>query len=254
VTPFWLGVAGLVGTQIAYPLVGGPARAALVVATVVLGFALSVSHAAATRGVRTAAGLVVTFAGGGLAVEAAGVATGIPFGGYAYSGALGPGALGVPVVVPLAWAWMAWPAWLAASRLARGGWQRAGLAALALAGWDLFLDPQMVAAGYWRWSAVGPHLPGEPGVPLTNYLGWLAVALVLMACFSAVPACGPAAFKDGPMLALYLWTYCSCVLGHAVFLGLPASAGWGALGMGVIAVPLAARLLYPRWTVAPARR
>ncbi len=34
------------------------------------------------------------------------------------------------------------------------------------------------------------------------------------------------------MLALYLWTYASSVLAHAVFLGLPASAAWGALGMG----------------------
>jgi uncharacterized membrane protein len=253
VTPFWLGLAGLVGTQIAYPLVGGPARAALVVATVVLGFALSVTHAAATRGRRSAAGLVAVFAGGGLAVEAAGVATGFPFGGYAYTGALGPLLLGVPVVVPLAWTWMAWPSWLAAARLTQHPLRRVALAAVALAGWDLFLDPQMVAAGYWRWSGVGAHLPGEPGVPLTNYLGWLAVALTLMAFFSAVSV--PTGIgRDGPMLALYLWTYCSCVLAHAVFLGLPASAGWGALGMGVVAVPLAIRLVSPRWTVAPAPR
>jgi uncharacterized membrane protein len=253
VTPFWLGLAGLVGTQIAYPLVGGPARAVLVVATVLLGFALSVSHAAATRGLRTAVGLVVVFAGGGLTVEAVGLATGFPFGGYAYGGALGPRVLGVPVVVPLAWAWMAWPSWLAAARLTRGGWRAAATAAVALAGWDLFLDPQMVAAGYWRWSAVGPHLPGEAGVPLTNYLGWLAVAAVLMSCFWALSRPAPTV-NDGPMLALYLWTYGSCVLAHAVFLGLPASAGWGALGMGIVAVPLAVRLLSPRWTPLPAPR
>jgi putative membrane protein len=44
------------------------------------------------------------------------------------------------------------------------------------------------------------------------------------------------------MLALYLWTYASSVLAHAVFLGLPASAAWGGLGMGAVAVPLAVRL------------
>jgi uncharacterized membrane protein len=253
VTPFWLGLTGLVGTQIAYPLVGGSARAALVVATVVVGFGLSVCHAAATRGVRTALALIVVFGGGGLAVEAAGVATGYPFGGYAYGGALGPLVLGVPVVIPLAWTWMAWPSWLAAARLTGRRLRRVALAAVALAGWDLFLDPQMVAAGYWHWSRVGAHLPGEPGVPLTNYLGWLAVALVLMAGFSAASG-RPTPNRDGPMLLLYLWTYCSCVLAHAVFLGLPASAGWGALGMGVVAVPLAVRLVSPRWTVVPAPR
>ncbi len=44
------------------------------------------------------------------------------------------------------------------------------------------------------------------------------------------------------MLALYLWTYASSVLAHAVFLGLPASAAWGAAVMGLVALPLAVRL------------
>jgi hypothetical protein len=59
---------------------------------------------------------------------------------------------------------------------------------------------------------------------------------------------------DAPMLALYLWTYYSSVLAHAVFLGLPASAGWGALGMGLVAVPLTVRLMAPLWTSASAPR
>jgi putative membrane protein len=49
--------------------------------------------------------------------------------------------------------------------------------------------------------------------------------------------------QDAPMLALYLWTYYSSVLAHAVFLRLPASALWGGLGMGLVAVPLTAKLL-----------
>jgi uncharacterized membrane protein len=253
VTAPWLGLAALIATQIAYPLVDGPARAVAVVVTVAIGFALSVGHAAATRGARTALGLVAVFTGGGLAVEAVGVATGFPFGGYAYTDALGPRLFGVPLVVPLAWAWMAWPAWLAATRLTRGSVQRIGLAALALATWDLFLDPQMVAAGYWHWSGVGAHLPGVPGVPVLNYLGWLGVSVVLMAIFSS-GARGAATPRDAPMLALYLWTYYSSVLAHAVFLGLPASAGWGALGMGLVAVPLTVRLMTPLWTSAPAPR
>ena len=53
--------------------------------------------------------------------------------------------------------------------------------AAALASWDLFLDPQMVDAGHWRWSDPSPALPGVPTVPLTNYAGWALVALVLMA-------------------------------------------------------------------------
>jgi putative membrane protein len=51
------------------------------------------------------------------------------------------------------------------------------------------------------------------------------------------------ALRDGPMMALYLWTYASSVLAHAVFLGLPASALAGAIAMGPIAMPLAVKLV-----------
>jgi putative membrane protein len=44
------------------------------------------------------------------------------------------------------------------------------------------------------------------------------------------------------MFALYLWTYVSSVLAHTAFLDLPASALWGGLGMGALALPLAVRL------------
>jgi len=235
---WWL-LAAVVAVEIGYPLVDGPARARLVAATVALGFAASVWHAAATRGGRTAAALVAVTAGGGFAVEAVGVATGVPFGGYAYSGALGPRLAGVPLVIPLAWTWLAWPAWLAATRLVRPGPARIGVAAVGLAAWDLFLDPQMVAEGYWRWDDPTPALPGVPGIPLTNYLGWLVVALAMMAALSRIHTDGE---PDGPAHAMYLWTYSSSVLALGVFLGLPAAAAWGGLGMGLVAVPLAVAL------------
>jgi uncharacterized membrane protein len=255
----WLLLAALVLTQIGYPLTEGPARARLTVVTVLLGYLLSVGHALLSRGPRVAVALIVVTTGGGFAVEAIGLSTGFPFGAYDYSGALGPKLAGVPLVIPLAWTWMAWPAWLAAVRLtgriAPGVRRFAGrvvVAAVGLAAWDVFLDPQMVGEGYWTWLDPGPALPGIPGVPISNYLGWLLFALVLMALLG--PAAGPAATAgpdtagpdDRPMYALYLWTYASSVLAHAVFLGLPASAGWGALAMATVAVPLALSLRGPR--------
>ena len=40
----------------------------------------------------------------------------------------------------------------------------------------------MVAAGHWAWASPEPALPGVPGIPLTNYAGWLlVVALVMVA-------------------------------------------------------------------------
>ena len=76
---------------------------------------------------------------------------------------------------------MAWPAWLAAVRLTERPGLRILLAGVGLAAWDLFLDPQMVAEGYWTWQAATPALPGVPGIPVSNYLGWLGFAVVLMA-------------------------------------------------------------------------
>ncbi|MFJ8578653.1 carotenoid biosynthesis protein [Micromonospora sp. NPDC093277] len=276
-------LAVLVLAQICYPLTTGATRAGLTMATVVLGYLLSVGHALLTRGTRTAVALVAVATGGGFAVEALGVATGFPFGGYGYSGELGPKLAGVPLIIPLAWTWMAWPAWLTAVRITaypavgtppgpttapgpgRGAapgrraapdvptWScrsagRIALAAVGLAAWDLFLDPQMVAEGYWVWRDASPALPGLPGVPASNYLGWLLFAVLLAAALR--PLAGPAVDRtdrrDAPMFALYLWTYAASVLAHAVFLRLPASAVWGGIGMAVAAAPLAVALLRGR--------
>jgi uncharacterized membrane protein len=239
----WSLFAALVLLQICYPLTSGDTRAAFTVATVVLGYVLSVSHAGLTRGWRTAAVLVAVATGGGFLVEAVGVATGFPFGTYDYSGQLGPKLLGVPLIIPLAWTWMAWPAWLAAVRLTERRVLRIVLAAVGLAAWDLFLDPQMVAEGYWTWRDATPALPGVPGIPIGNYLGWLGFALVLMAVLSALLGSSTQdPGDDRPIMALWLWTYASSVLAHAVFLDLPASAVWGGIGMGLVVIPLATRL------------
>ncbi|MEU4378120.1 carotenoid biosynthesis protein [Micromonospora echinofusca] len=285
----WALLAALVLAQICYPLTTGQTRARLTVATVVLGYLLSVGHALLSRGPRTAAALVAVATGGGFAIEALGVATGFPFGSYDYSGELGPKLAGVPLIIPLAWTWMAWPAWLAATRLTGGAAngtgsgpgvgsrpatgsgsaigsgpvvgsgaggrpgtrfpvRRIALAAVGLAAWDLFLDPQMVAEGYWVWRDATPALPGLPGIPVSNYLGWLLFAVLMMSALR--PLAGPAVAttdgRDAPMFALWLWTYFSSVLAHAVFLDLPASALWGAAGMSVAAVPLAVTLLRAR--------
>jgi len=56
----WVLLGALVLAQIAYPLTEGDARAGLTVATVLLGYLLSVSHALFTRGPRAATALVAT--------------------------------------------------------------------------------------------------------------------------------------------------------------------------------------------------
>jgi len=230
--------AAAVLAQILYPLLGGPARDRLTVVTVLLFCAASLTSAATTRGVRWAATFLLLTAGTGLLAESAGTRTGFPFGDYAYADSLGASLLDVPLVIPLAWTMMAYPALLVGRRLARSRVRSVLVAGWALASWDLFLDPQMVAAGHWRWSSVGAGLPGVAEVPLTNYLGWLAVAVAMMGLVDAVLPATTSRYDDRLPYGLYLWTYASSVLANLAFFGRPAVAVWGGIGMGLVALPL----------------
>jgi len=229
--------AATVLAQICYPLTTGEPRRILTIVTVLLFAAASTAACAATRGARAGLTLLGVAAGAGFAAEALGVATGFPFGGYRYSGTLGAQLAGVPLVIPLAWAMMAWPA-LAVGRLLGSP---ALLGGLALASWDLFLDPQMVQAGHWEWTGGGPRLNG---IPLTNTLGWLVVGVALVATLDRVLPRSPRPGTDDRLaVGLWLWTYASSVLANLAFFGRPGVALAGGLGMGLVAVPLVRRLL-----------
>ena len=233
-------LAGLtVLLQVAYPLVSGHPRDLLTIATVAAFFLATTSHALVHRGAGWTAAYVLVTVGSGLLAEAVGTRTGIPFGDYAYAGSLGATLLDVPVVIPLAWAMMGYPCLLVGQRLARSRLGSAALGGGALAAWDLFLDPQMVAAGHWTWTGVRAALPGAPDVPLSNYLGWLAVAVLMVGVLQALPR---TARDDRQPYALFLWTYASSVLGNLAFFGRPLTALVGGVGMGLVAVPFARQL------------
>lgn len=230
--------------QMVFPFTDG-GTPALTTASVVLLSGAALAHAGATRGVRAVAALVLVPGLGGLVAEAVGVSTGVPFGEYAYSGTLGWEVLGVPVLVPLAWVMMTWPALVVGRLLAAGRSRgvRALVAAWALMAWDVFLDPQMVDAGHWTWRFPEPSLPGVEGIPLTNFAGWFLVALLFCGMLDRVVEDSPRPLRsDAVPYAVYLWTYFSSVLAHAAFFGRPSVAVVGAVVMGVVAVPLALRL------------
>lgn len=247
-----IGLAALaVLAQIGYPLAGGRVLTALTIVTVLLFAAASVTHAATSLGIRAAVTLAVVASGLGLAAEVLGTATGFPFGRYEYSGTLGPQLWGVPVVISTAWTMMAWPALLVARRLAVaapgplrriqvtliGGW--------TLASWDLFLDPQMTAAGHWVFADPHPALPGVPGIPLTNYAGWLLVSLVMTAALDrALPGHTTTAPRLEALPAVLLgWTWLGSTLANLAFFDRPVVALWGALGMGATVGPYLYRVL-----------
>ena len=167
--------------MIATPLMpqGGPARRALS-SIVVTGLAATTKANAARRwGLRRSGTAAVAVAATTAAVERIGSRTGVPFGRYEYTGALRPHVGGVPAIVPVAWFAMAVPA-REAAHCALGDRSttatRVIVGAAALTAWDLFLDPQMVGEGYWRWIEVGAYR----GIPVTNFVGWFLTGLAVM--------------------------------------------------------------------------
>ena len=232
----WALTAAVIALEIPYPLVHGSARDALTVATVLVFAAASVTHAAVAGSISRGLLLLVVVGILGFVAEVIGVHTGVPFGRYHYTGGLGPTLLGVPLVIALAWVMMAHPAASVAARITSGP-SRIAIAAVALASWDVFLDPQMVHAGHWRWSDPTPHLPGVGDVPLTNFAGWLLVALLVMVALHAATRAEPM-HDDRPALVLWLWTWWSSALANVAFFHRPAVAAWGFAAMASAGVPL----------------
>ncbi|MGW0180252.1 carotenoid biosynthesis protein [Nocardia sp. NPDC003345] len=237
-------LVALIGTQIAYPLTTAGARDAVTVAVVLLSAGTALLHAALTRGVRYGLGFVVIVSGIGFAAEAVGTATGIPFGAYDYAaGRLGPALFEVPLVVPLAWTGGLYPIWVVAGLLCRRAGPRIIATATGAVGWDLFLDPQMVADGHWHWHRAGAGLPGLAAIPWTNYLGWFLVAIVMAAALTFWDRTAPPSGRITVPVLMFLWTWLGSALAHAAFLGLPYSACYGTVVLGILGVPLLVTLV-----------
>ncbi|WP_420452531.1 carotenoid biosynthesis protein [Ilumatobacter sp.] len=188
-------VAGMIATPLA------PARSPRrrVLSSVVVGAmsALTTANAARRWGPRRALGAAAVTAGVTGVVERFGTATGFPFGRYDYSAALRPQLAHVPVIVPLAWFAMGVPSREAAHAALGESSSTAGrvaLGAAAMTAWDLFLDPQMVAEGYWSWQRRGRYR----GIPVSNYLGWFLTSAALMALFERLLPVARAGSTDPP--------------------------------------------------------
>jgi putative membrane protein len=198
---------------------------------VLLMLATSTAEALEARGRRGA--LVGAVVGAvGFAAELLGVATGRPFGRYAYSDRLGPRVRGVPLLALAAWALLARPAWVVAGRLSVRPALRVPLAAGALTAWDVFLDPRMAREGYWTWLDGGVY----EGVPVSNFVGWFATGLAAFAIATAIESSSPDGRDDGA-LALYAWTWVGEAFANGALWRRPVVATAGAVAMGAFAVP-----------------
>jgi uncharacterized membrane protein len=229
--------AATVAAMIAIPLLPRGSRARSRLANVVVaGSAVATTAAVHDRwGRRGVAGGIGTVIGTGL-IEAVGSRTGVPFGRYRYTRRLRPAIAGVPCAVPLAWWGMAVPARETAHAVLgprSTPLTRVALGAAALTGWDLFLDPQMVAEGYWSWARRGRYR----GIPVTNYLGWLAVSAATMALLERTAPPGSA--PDGDLVGQYAGMALFETVGFAAFFrdrGVATVGGAAMLPLAAVAV------------------
>jgi putative membrane protein len=112
------------------------------------------------------------------------------------------------------------------------------LGSAALTAWDLFLDPQMVGEGYWKWARRGVYR----GIPLTNYLGWFVTGLGVMALLEATLPPGPCD-ADGVLVGEYAYMGVMETIGFARYFRDPVVAVVGGLGMLPVAGAAVARKL-----------
>ncbi|MFW6448373.1 MAG: bisanhydrobacterioruberin hydratase [Halobacteriota archaeon] len=113
------------------------------------------------------------------AIEFVGVTTGWPYGAFEYGVTLGPMLGGIPVALPVLFLPIAANAYLLATLglgTRRRGIARIVLAVALLVAFDLVLDPGAVSLGFWGYDDGGPYY----GVPLSNVLGWLLSATVVV--------------------------------------------------------------------------
>ncbi len=234
----------LILCQVLYPQAPAAWNIRLTALTVFLFLGASVAaswHRSGPRFALSLAGLAFLV---GLASEILGVHTGFPFSTYWYTDALQPQLFEVPILIPLAWAMMAYPAWRIGELLGNRPVTRALFAAAALTAWDVALDPQMVGQGFWIWPNGGQYA----GIPLINFVGWFAVGAVLFGWW-ALGARAPSrpsrwCLTDllGPLL--FAWTWIGETVAHALFF-----AGWAVaiasfIAMGLLTVPALLR----QWT------
>jgi len=237
-------VAMTAAAMIATPLRPRGRRAGL--AVVVVGGLCGWAAVAASRrwGARRTLATLGVVAGATTVVEKVGSTTGVPFGRYSYTDQLRPRVAGVPAIVPLAWFAMAVTSREAARavlgpRAPGGGVARVALGSALLTAWDLFLDPQMTAERYWVWRRSGRYR----GIPASNYLGWFATGLGVLA---VVDRALPAEAEEPPepaLVAAYAWMAVMSTLGFAVFFGDPLVAAAGGAAM----VPAAVAAVWGTW-------
>ena len=112
----------------------------------------------------------------GYGIEVVGVNTGWIFGAYSYGPTLGLQLAHTPLLIGGNWLLLVVAASAVVAGWGLGGGARAQAVALLLVGLDWLMEPVAVAMHMWAWAG--------GGIPLQNYVGWLATALGLAALYA----------------------------------------------------------------------
>lgn len=108
---------------------------------------------------------------GGFLIEVIGVNTGWPFGVYEYGSPLGPQLFQTPLVIGVNWMMLLYATNAISKPLFASHWLSAAMAAALMTLLDLLIEPVAIALNFWTWQ--------DTDVPMTNYLAWFAISLLL---------------------------------------------------------------------------
>jgi putative membrane protein len=211
-TPFYvvLWIGGVVTYSISTapsPGDGWTAAAFLWVAALI-----SLASSARSQALYLGAASVAAFA-----AEVVGVATGLVFGSYQYTGALGCSLFNVPIAISAAWIILLAYVWHSLSQLKLSVFPGAILGAAWMTSIDLVIDP--LAAGplsYWHWQGGGWYY----GIPLSNFVGWFGISLALLLFLHRRPLHSAGAKRVG-LSVIAFFTFTAAVNG----LWIPAVIG-----------------------------
>lgn len=127
----------------------------------------------------------------GMVTEIIGVNTGLLFGNYAYTKALGPGLKGVPWLIGVNWFVVVYCCGTTLNKVNAWAAKRMGAenslptrmqtlsllidGALLAVLFDWLMEPVAVALGFWHWSG--------NSIPLLNYVCWFVISVLLLVVF-----------------------------------------------------------------------
>ncbi|MCX6197789.1 MAG: carotenoid biosynthesis protein [Bacteroidetes bacterium] len=113
----------------------------------------------------------------GILVEAIGVSTGVVFGKYHYTSALGIAIFKVPLIIGLNWVLLTYATGVTFSTLRIPFWVKVNAGALLMVLCDILLEKFAIKHNFWVWE-----LTGHP--PLLNFFAWWVFSLFTITLFS----------------------------------------------------------------------